>query len=121
MRSRIAIAPDRCALSWATQQFFFFFLFADPHPRYHAYGHRTRAAVLDTTWGRPRRPEWTTKTRYFPVDGGRAGSQAELYVLVAPDPLTGEAFDSVPVHKRKLGELRIYFNLASHFIGILAI
>ena len=42
-------------------------------------------------------------------------------MLVAPNPLTGETFDNVPVRKRKLGELRIYFNLASHLIGILAI
>jgi len=42
-------------------------------------------------------------------------------MLAKPNPLTGETFDNVPTRKRKLGELRIYLNLASHLICMLAI
>ena len=55
------------------------------------------------------------------MDGCHADSHAELYVLVAPNPLTGETFDNVPVRKRKLGKLQIYFNLTGHLIGMLVI
>jgi len=36
-------------------------------------------------------------------------SSVELSALAVPNPLTGETFDNVPVHKRKLGELWILF------------
>jgi hypothetical protein len=80
-----------------------------------------RAVALYATRGRIHGPEWTTETRYFPADDGHADSHAELYVLVAPNPLTGEAFDNVPAHKRRLGELRTYPNRTSHLINMLTI
>jgi len=40
---------------------------------------------------------------------------------VVPNSLTGETFDNVPVHKRKLGELQIYFDLTSHLTNMLGV
>ena len=46
---------------------------------------------------------------------------SRVFVLVAPNPLTGETFDNVPTHKRKLGGLWIHFDLTGHLISMLAI
>ena len=55
------------------------------------------------------------------MDGGRSDSHVDPYVLVVPNPLTGETFDNVPVHKRKLGELQTHFDPTSYLINMLVI
>ena len=55
------------------------------------------------------------------MGGGRSDSHVDSYVLVVSNPLTGEAFDNVPVHKRKLGELQVYFDPTSYLIDMLVI
>jgi len=42
---------------------------------------------------------------------GRAERPAECFMSAVPNHLTGETFDNIPVHKRKLGESWISLRL----------